>query len=97
MAKSAHPSWKKVGEEALLLGGEAGAVIGLRSARLVKGGSAGCWEAQRMVTEKIVAHCQLATEIVTGQAGLSPADMSLHALRHYRRWVRANRRRLSRP
>jgi hypothetical protein len=78
-------------------GWEAGAVIALRSMRLAAGGALAQREAQRMVTEKMLAGVEAqtaaATAMMTGR-GIDRATKSASAV--YRRKVRANRRRLSR-
>jgi hypothetical protein len=78
-------------------GWEASAVISMRLMRLGTGGAVAQREAQRMVTEKVVAAAEAqaaaATAMMTGR-GLGPAAKSASAV--YRRKVRANRRRLAR-
>jgi len=77
------------------LGVEASAVIGLRTMKIAAGGAAGEAEARRMVTEKIDAGMALQTLALTGGLGFTPHGATAKALAHYRRKVRANRRRLS--
>jgi hypothetical protein len=78
------------------LGIEASTVIGLRTLKLAAGGAAGEAEARRMVSEKIDAGLALQTLALTGGLGFNPHGAAAKALTHYRRKVRANRRRLSR-
>jgi len=82
--------------EAGLLGAEAAAVLGLRSARLLRGGKGARDEAALMVREKLAASCQLTGLLLTGKLGLRPDRVLLGMLRFYRKGVRANRRRLAR-
>ena len=70
-------------------------MIGLRTLKIASGGVAGEAEARRMVSEKIEAAAQLQTLMMTGGLGASPADAASKTLTHYRRKVRANRRRLA--
>ncbi len=76
---------------------EASTVIGLRTMKIGAGGAAGEAEARRMVREKIDAALALQTLAMTGGLGLSVHAASAKTLAHYRRKVRANRRRLSKP
>jgi hypothetical protein len=81
---------------AVQTGWEASAVISMRLMRLGTGGALAQREAQRMVTEKVMAAVEAqtaaATAMMTGR-GLGPATKSASAV--YRRKVRANRRRLA--
>jgi hypothetical protein len=81
-------SWWKLGMDATLLAMESQQVIGLRLAKLSLGGAAAQAEAQRMVTEKIVAANEAALLIATGGS-------TARVVAGYRRKVRANARRLS--
>ncbi|HEY1612606.1 MAG TPA: hypothetical protein VGF97_02795 [Rhizomicrobium sp.] len=71
-----------------MLGLEAQRVIWLRMIKLASGGSAAQIEAERMVSEKIVAAIDANRRLAAGQ---SPTAI----IRKYRRQVRANARRLS--
>lgn len=83
-----YGSWWKLGLDTTLLAFEAQAVIGLRMAKLAAGGTAAQAEAQRMVSEKVVAAGEAAMQLATGAStGAVVAG--------YRRKVRANHRRLS--
>lgn len=77
------------------LGAEAAGVIALRSLKLASGGAAATAEAERMVTEKVLAAAEAQSkawaDALTGAAHLTPG----RTLALYRRKVRANRRRLS--
>jgi len=89
-------SWIAIGLDAWLLGAEASTVIALRSARLAVGGAAAWVEAERMVSEKSAAHFALGMALVSGSMGTSAEGIARGTVRHYRRRVRANRRRLAR-
>jgi hypothetical protein len=77
------------------LGLDAATVIGLRTLKIAAGGAAGAAEAQRMVGEKVEAALALQTLALTGGLGNTPLSATAKTLAHYRRRVRANRRRLS--
>ena len=70
-------------------------MIGLRTARIAAGGPAGAAESRLMVAEKVAAAWDLQIKAVTGALGATPASATARTLTHYRRAVRANRRRLS--
>lgn len=80
-----------------LLGLEAAAVIGLRGMRLARGGPAAQSEVRRMATEKLEAALALQALALTGGLGTTAAVAASRTLQHYRRKVRANRRRLGKP
>ena len=88
--------WARLGFDLMALSAEAGGVMALRMMRLGAGGPLAAAEAQLMVAEKIRAAAELQSRAwvnaVTGSAPVSPQT----AIAHYRRKVRANRRRLSR-
>ncbi len=72
-------------------------VIALRTLRIAGGGAAAMSEAQRMISEKIVANAQAqlaAAMALAGGRGLEGAKRA--AARPYQKAVRANRRRLTR-
>ena len=82
-------TWFGLARDAVLLGFETQRVIGLRLAKMAEGGPAAQVEDQRMVMEKSAALAEAATTLATGG---SPQTV----VRHYRRRVKANERRLSR-
>ena len=86
--------WMRLGLNAWSLGAESSAVIGLRVMKMAAGGVAAEAEAQRMVSEKVQAGLALQTLALTGGLGLTPHSAAAKTLAHYRRKVRANRRRL---
>jgi hypothetical protein len=87
--------WARLTMDAWALGFEASAVIGLRTLKLAAGGPAAEAEAERMVAEKVQAGLALQQRALTGGLGFSAAGATAKTLAHYRRKVRANRRRLS--
>ncbi|MDB5455382.1 MAG: hypothetical protein JWP92_967 [Caulobacter sp.] len=93
----ARNPWIGLTADAWALGLEASWVIGLRTLKLAAGGAAATAEADLMVREKIAAGLALQTKALTGGLGASPAAAAAKTLSHYRRKVRANRRRLSKP
>lgn len=87
--------WLKLSLSAFQLGAEANSVIALRLMKLAGGGPSAAAEVQLMVSEKIQAALEvqgkLAAGVLTGAAAhVGPT----RAVAHYRRKVRANRRRL---
>lgn len=95
MTKSTGQSWLTIGLDAWLLGAEASTVIALRGARLAVGDAAAWQEAERMIAEKSAANLALGMALASGSMGTSAEGIARGAVRHYRRRVRANRRRLS--
>ena len=94
MGRRRNP-WASIGFSAWALGVEASSVIALRTLKIAQGGEAGTAEAERMVREKMEAAAELQRLAFTGGLGLTPATAAKKTLAHYRRKVRANRRRLS--
>jgi hypothetical protein len=86
--------WLRAGFHAWSLGLEVSSVIALRTLKIAAGGIAAEAEARRMVSEKIEAAVTLQALALTG--GLGPtANSAARTIAHYRRKVRANRRRLA--
>jgi hypothetical protein len=80
--------WWKLSSDIAAANLEAQRVIALRLMKMAKGGPAAHKEANRMVSEKMVASVEAATTLATGG--------SLEKiLRRYRTIVRANEKRLS--
>ncbi len=77
------------------LGIEASSVVGLRMLKLSTGGPVAAAEARRMVMEKLETAAELQALAATGALGSTPASAARKTMSHYRRKVRANRRRLS--
>jgi len=88
-------SWIEAGMAGWMLGIEAAQVITLRMIKLAAGGKAAKAEAKRMVAEKIKANSNLAVRALSGGLGSTPQDVAKKTANHYRRKVRANRKRLS--
>ncbi|HEY2007627.1 MAG TPA: hypothetical protein VGH23_01465 [Rhizomicrobium sp.] len=80
--------WIKLSSDVMLANFEAQHVIGLRLAKLARGGVAAEVESRRMVTEKLAAAAEAATALAMGK---SPNAI----VRRYRTIIRANKRRLS--
>ena len=74
---------------------EASAVIGLRTLKIAAGGPAAEDETGRMIGEKIESLATLQVKAMSGAMGLTPISATRTAVRHYRRKVRANQRRLA--
>jgi hypothetical protein len=94
MYKWSYDGWASAGIDAWALGMEASAVIGLRTIKMAAGGIDAAEEAQLMVSEKMQAAMELQSALVTGQLGANPLAGTRKVLRHYRRKVKANRKRL---
>lgn len=94
--KTPWNAWFDLAADSWRLGLEAQTVVGLRLAKLAAGDAAAALEAQRMVTEKVMAAAEAQTQamgdIMTGQTRHTPKK----TVALYRRKVRANRKRLSR-
>ena len=88
LANLAFDSW--------MLGFEAASVMWLRGIRLMAGGKLAEREAERMIEEKLVANTMLLPFLAMGGFAQSPEQVGARMIRHYRKPVRANRRRLSR-
>ena len=88
--------WVRLSLDAMKLGVESQSVVALRMMKFASGGPDAAVEAQLMVTEKIraamSAQMDLAFSAMTGQP-----EGAQRAMTMFRRSVRANRRRLSRP
>ncbi len=86
--------WLRASFAAWSLGVEASTVIMLRTMKIAGGGPEAEREVAQMVNEKIEAGLDLQTKAMTGGLGLTPESAANKTLSHYRRKVRANRRRL---
>ena len=89
-------SWPQLAFDGWMLAGEMSMVIWLRSMRLMMGGRLAEREAERMVSEKLMANAALLPAMMAGGMHQSAQDLTARAIAHYRKPVRANRRRLSR-
>jgi hypothetical protein len=95
MRKRDLNAWFRAGAQAWALGVEASAVMALRGLRVAEGGAAAERELRRMVAEKLDAALELQQRAMTGRLGATPATAATRTIHHYRKRVRANRRRLS--
>jgi hypothetical protein len=91
-----HNPWLRLGFDAWALGAEAATVMTLRSMKIAAGGAAADAEAKRMVSEKVEAAQALGVLAMTGALGFTAPGVVDKSIKHYRRKVKANRRRLSR-
>ena len=97
MPSTETPSWESLAMGTWLLSMEAAQVMWLRSLRIMAGGKIGQNEAQRMISEKLLANALLWPALAAGGFAQSPEQIGARTLQHYGKPVRANRRRLSRP
>jgi hypothetical protein len=81
--------WMRLATDASMLAIESQQVIALRIMKLALGGPTASHEANRMVTEKVIAFGEAAAKVATG----APTG---DVIKGYRKKVRANRRRLTR-
>jgi hypothetical protein len=88
--------WLSLGQEAWMLGAEAATVMTLRTMKIAAGGPDAERESKLMVSEKIAAAQSLGVMAMTGALGFTGPSMVDKSLKHYRRKVSANRRRLVR-
>ena len=72
-------------------------MIALRMLKATNGGAAAEVEASRMVSEKIEAGLALQAKAMTGGLGPTAHGAASKVIAHYRRKVKANRRRLTGP
>ncbi|HEV2530748.1 hypothetical protein [Phenylobacterium sp.] len=94
--KSLYSTWLGLTLDSWRLAAESQAVIGLRMVKLAAGDAASAKEAELMISEKVQAAAQVQSQFFADAVlGGGPAA-TRRALAHYRRKVRANRRRLSR-
>lgn len=87
------PDWSRLMFDASLLWADAGAVMALRSWRVMQGGAGTPKELGQMVGEKVSAGIELAGALASGRVQ-TPHAAARTALRIYGRHVRGNRRRL---
>jgi hypothetical protein len=94
-ASTAYGACIKAGMDMWMLSAEAGMVMTLPMARIPAGGSAGAAEAEMMVTEKVSAAIELQIRLMTNALGVTPLGATQGTLKHYRRKVSANNKRLT--
>ncbi len=83
--------------DAWLLTIEASSVIALRMLRAAAGDASTAAETSRMVNEKIEAGLELQAKAMAGGLGPTAHGAASRVITHYRRKVKANRRRLIGP
>ena len=88
--------WARIAADAWLLGLEASYVITLRMLKMAAGGAAANAEVHRMFSEKFLAASSLQSQALIGALGYTAPGVAKKSIRHYRKSVRANRRRLTR-
>ena len=90
------PPWLSLSLSAWQMSFEAQQVIALRMAKIALGGDAAVKETALMISEKTEAtlaiQSEMALALMSGTGHLAPS----RAVTHYRRKIRANRRRLTR-
>ncbi|HKP25420.1 MAG TPA: hypothetical protein VJV39_16250 [Dongiaceae bacterium] len=89
-------SWPRLCLSLWSLTFEASHVILLRAFAIAAGGAPAKNEIDRMVDEKVKALYALQSLLVTGALGFTTSTMAARSVAHYRKAVRANRRRLER-
>ena len=95
MARNEALEWMNIATGTMTLALESAGVVGLRAAQATRGGPNAANEVWRMYSEKFTALAELQARLLTGTLGTSPAAAARASLKHYRRKVAANRRRLS--
>ena len=95
MSRSTN-SWFGLAFNTFQLGLEAQTVVGLRLAKIAQGDPAAWGEAHLMVAEKAQSMAELQARVLLSALAGGPALTPRAAVAHYRKKVRANRRRLSR-
>ncbi|WP_313436629.1 hypothetical protein [Novosphingobium sp.] len=94
MPRDTNGDWMKLAHDSYWLWAESMMVMGMRTTDMMTGRGSNR-ENMLMVTEKLQANAELAMKLATG--GLTSPEQTAHkAVRHYRKRVTANRRRLSR-
>jgi hypothetical protein len=85
--------WSRLMFDASRLWADAGAVVALRSWRMMAGGPAAQREVERMLSEKVEAGFELAGALAGGRVK-SPEGAARKAMSVYGKRVRENRKRL---
>ena len=94
MARNETFAWMEIAIATMTLALESAGVVGLRAAKAARGGPSATDEAWRMYSEKFTALAELQARLLMGTLGATPAAAAKGSLKHYRRKVAANRRRL---
>ena len=87
--------WFRWNLDLMALGVEASSVMALRMVKLAEGGPLAAAEAERMVTEKFLAAAEVQADAWASALSGRPHLTPTRAVAHYRRKVRANRKRLA--
>jgi hypothetical protein len=87
-------SWPRLYQDLWSLTVEASHVIALRTFAIAAGGAHATVEVDRMIGEKMTALWALQSLFVTGALGFHTPTIAAKSVAHYRKAVRANRRRL---
>ena len=87
-------SWSRLCQDLWSLTFEASHVIALRTFAIAAGGAHATVEIDRMIEEKMKALWALQFLFVTGALGFQTPTIAAKSVAHYRKAVRANRRRL---
>jgi hypothetical protein len=95
MADRKERDWAELAMDGWMLGAEMSMVMWLRSLRMMAGGRPALTEMQRMMTEKMAANATLWPAVMAGGLAQTPEGVAARSLAHYRKPIRANRRRLS--
>lgn len=93
---TSYSAWMRAGLDFWMLSAEAGTVMNMRLAKLAGGGAGASVEAELMVSEKVRAMIELQMKMMTGAFGTTPLSNMHGTLKHYRRKVAANDKRLRR-
>ena len=94
MRRNEALEWIDIGAATVALGVESAGVVGLRLAGAAMGGPRAIEEAWLMCSEKVAALAELQAKLIAGSLGATPSRAANVTLKHYRRKVAANRRRL---
>jgi hypothetical protein len=89
-------SWLQVSQAGWWLAWDAAGVIALRGIEFAFAGPRADRETYRMIEEKLNAAFALQILALTGALGFTPLNVAAKTIAHYRKAVRANRRRLQR-
>jgi hypothetical protein len=87
-------NWFSIGMDAWALAAESNIVIAQRMGAMAFGGPAAAKEAERMVSEKVLANIALGLDLMTCKFGMRPEAILSGSIAHYSKAVVANRRRL---
>jgi hypothetical protein len=92
--KPVERSWSRLCQDLWSLTFEASHVIALRAFAVAAGGAPAQIEIDRMIEEKLKALWALQSLFVTGALGFNAPAIATRSVAHYRKAVRANRKRL---